>query len=94
MINIKMIKLILKIQIIIKLNEIESEFLKDINSKNNIIPHITTLAERIKSFFKSSISLLGDNMNVKGHKFYQIKIISKLHNHSILTKNDHNLIKA
>lgn len=66
MINIKMIKLILKIQIIIKLNEIKSEFLKDINSKNNIIPHITTLAERIKSIFKSSISSLGDNMNVKG----------------------------
>ena len=61
-----MIKLILKIQIIIKLNEIKSEFLKDINSKNNIIPHITTLAERIKSIFKSSISSLGDNMNVKG----------------------------
>ena len=61
-----MIKLILKIQIIIKLNEIKSEFIKDINSKNNIIPHITTLAERIKSIFKSSISSLGDNMNVKG----------------------------
>lgn len=89
-----MIKLILKIQIIIKLNEIKSEFLKDINSKNNIIPHITTLAERIKSIFKSSISSLGDNMNVKGVQILSDKNNLKLHNHPILTKNDHNLIKA
>ena len=73
-----MIKIILKIQIIIKLNEIKSEFLKDINSKNNIIPHITTLAERIKSIFKSSISSLGENMNVKG-----AQILSDKHNFKI-----------
>ena len=70
------------------INTINSSFLRDIKSKENVKRKLTALARRVKSNFKILSSSLGQSSDVKGTTMIStavIKIISKIYNHPITT---------
>ena len=71
------------------INKIHSDFLGEIKSKENAKKRLTALAKRVKSNFKLLASSLGTTADVKGTSMLStsvIKIISKIYNHPITTK--------
>ena len=69
--------------------KIHSSFLNEIKSKNHIKKRLTALANRAKNNFKLLASSMGTSYNVKGTTMLStaiIKIISKLYNHQITTR--------
>lgn len=70
------------------IEKIPSIFLKDINSKQNMICHISALAKRVKANFKLLASSLDNSINIEGTTMLSvavIKIISNLYNIPINT---------
>lgn len=71
------------------LNQIKSTFLSEIITKENTKKRLTALAKRVKSNFKLLASSLGNSPNIKGTTMLStsiIKIISKIYNHPITTR--------
>lgn len=77
--------------------EIRSLFMNDIISKENIKKRLTALAKRVKSNFKLLASSMGEGPNIKGTTMLStsvIKIISKIYNHNITTRQCLDYIKS
>jgi len=80
----------------ININEIQSKFLKDILTKENLITKLTALSLRIKSNFKLLAASLGTNASVKGTTMLSnsvIKIISNIYNKKITTNESLDIIR-
>ena len=80
----------------ININEIQSKFLKDILTKENLITKLTALSLRIKSNFKLLAASLGTNASVKGTTMLSnsvIKIISNIYNKKITTDESLEIIR-
>ena len=71
------------------IRDINSFFLGDIKTKNNLKKKLTALSQRVKANFKILASTLENSPSVKGTTNLStavIKIISKIYNHTITTK--------
>ncbi len=71
------------------INNIHSTFLSEIKSKSDVKKRLTALSERVKANFKLLASSLGTTADVKGTTMLStsvIKIISKIYNHPITTR--------
>ena len=70
------------------INTINSSFLGEIKSKENVKKRLVALARRVKSNFKILASSMGQDYNVKTTMISTavIKIISKIYNHPINTE--------
>ena len=78
------------------INEIQSKFLEDILTKENLKTNLTGLSSRIKANFKLLAASLGKNASVKGTTMLSnsvIKIISNIYNHKITTDESLDIIK-
>ena len=79
------------------LNEINSIFLGEIKSKENVRKRLTALAKRIRTNFKLLAASLGKTADVKGTTMLStsvIKIISKIYNHPMTTEECLDYIKS
>ena len=79
------------------LNRINSKFLGEIKTKENMRKRLTALAKRIKANFKLLAASLGKTADVKGTTMLStsvIKIISKIYNHPITTEECLEYIKS
>ena len=79
------------------LNSINSIFLGEIKSKENMRKRLTALAKRIRTNFKLLAASLGKTADVKGTTMLStsvIKIISKIYNHPITTEECLEYIKS
>jgi len=71
------------------IDNIHSTFLSEIKSKENLKKRLTALSKRVKSNFKLLASSMGQTADVKGTTMLStsvIKIISKIYNHPITTR--------
>ena len=71
------------------ISNIHSTFLGEIKSKSDLKKRLTALSERVQSNFKLLASSLGKTADVKGTTMLStsvIKIISKIYNHPITTR--------
>jgi len=78
------------------INKIQSKFLKDILTKENLKTNLTALSLRIKANFKLLAASLGTNASVKGTtmlSIFVIKIISNIYNKKITTDESLEIIK-
>ena len=78
------------------INKIQSKFLKDILTKENLKTNLTALSLRIKANFKLLAASLGTNASVKGTtmlSIFVIKIISNIYNKKITTNESLEIIK-
>ena len=72
------------------INSINSPFLGEIKSKEDVKKRLTALARRVKYNFKILASTMGQSYDVKGTTMIStavIKIISKIYNHPITTQD-------
>ena len=79
------------------LNRINSIFLGEIKTKENMRKRLTALAKRIRANFKLLAASLGKTEDVKGTTMLStavIKIISKIYNHPITTEECLDYIKS
>ena len=78
------------------IENVKSQFLKDILSKENLKKKLTSLSLRVKSNFKLLAASLGTNADIKGTTMLSnsvIKIISNIYNIKITTKECLNIIE-
>ena len=78
------------------INKIQSKFLKDILTKENLKINLTALSLRIKANFKLLAASLGTNASVKGTTMLSnsvIKIISNIYDKKITTAESLEIIK-
>ena len=79
------------------LREVNSRFIREIISKDKLKDKLTALSRRVKANFKLLASCIGKSIMVKGSTCLStavIKIISKIYNHPITTKECVDYIKS